>query len=424
MDRRAETITSLDVSIQQDLFPDLFATRQSGLRMLEQFRPRMGRRYASGRNVDAGPGNHRAVSGLSPYIRRRLLTEQELVSAALETHGAEEAEKFIQEVFWRGYFKGWLEHHPSVWAQYRTGLAGDLRRLEADERLLERVSAAESGTTGLACFDTWAQELAETGYLHNHARMWFASIWIFTLKLPWRIGADFFLCHLLDGDPAANTLSWRWVAGLHTNGKAYEAKAWNIEKFTKGRFRPDASELSSNVTPLSETELGGSPARLPLRQASAPRPGLPTALLITEEDCRLEEFDLARLDIRSCATLAGSALRSDRAVSDAVAEFERAALTDAANRLGRPSSALQAPHAANLAEWANAAGVRQIVTPYVSEGPLRDWLRPQLDGLAAQGISFCELCRNWDLAIWPHATAGFFRVKKRIPAILSVAGVS
>jgi deoxyribodipyrimidine photo-lyase len=65
------------------------------------------------------------------------------------------------------------------------------------------------------------QELVETGYLHNHARMWFASIWIFTLRLPWELGADFFLRHLLDGDAASNTLSWRWVAGLHTKGKHY-----------------------------------------------------------------------------------------------------------------------------------------------------------------------------------------------------------
>ena len=50
--------------------------------------------------------------------------------------------------------------------------------------------------------------------MHNHVRMWFASIWIFTLNLPWQLGADFFMQHLLDGDPASNTLSWRWVAGI------------------------------------------------------------------------------------------------------------------------------------------------------------------------------------------------------------------
>ncbi len=82
-----------------------------------------------------------------------------------------------------------------------------------------RWEQATTGRTGLACFDAWARELLDVGYLHNPARMWFASLWIFTLELPWALGADFFLRHLLDGDPASNTLSWRWVGGLQTPGK-------------------------------------------------------------------------------------------------------------------------------------------------------------------------------------------------------------
>ena len=67
------------------------------------------------------------------------------------------------------------------------------------------------------------KELKETNYLHNHARMWFASIWIFTLDLPWQLGAEFFMKHLYDGDAASNTLGWRWVAGIQTQGKNYLA---------------------------------------------------------------------------------------------------------------------------------------------------------------------------------------------------------
>ncbi len=121
-------------------------------------------------------------------------------------------------------------------AAWRLGsLRGNTGRTRQDRFLWIRQL---SGSTGIDCFDHWAQELADTGYLHNHARMWFASIWIFTLELPWQLGADFFLTRLLDADPAANTLSWRWVAGLHTPGKHYLARASNIEKFTLGRFNP------------------------------------------------------------------------------------------------------------------------------------------------------------------------------------------
>ena len=80
--------------------------------------------------------------------------------------------------------------------------------------------------------------------MHNHARLWFASIWIFTLKLPWELGAAFFLEHLHDGDPASNTLSWRWVAGLHTKGKNYVASADNIEKFTDGKVTGKTGSLT------------------------------------------------------------------------------------------------------------------------------------------------------------------------------------
>lgn len=399
----------------------LNATRLAGETILQAFAPRMGHRYANGRNTDHGPGAHKAVSVLSPYIRRRLVLEADAVALALATHGPEEAEKFIQEVIWRGYFKGWLERRPQVWDSYRMGLADDLSALDRDRRLRRDVDRATSGQTGLECFDAWASELVETGYLHNHARMWFASIWIFTLGLPWRLGADFFYRHLLDGDAASNTLGWRWVAGLHTRGKPYPADAQNIATFTAGRFAPRPSDLAEVTAGLEATEPDGLPPLLPLRAMTAPEPGRPTALLITDEDCRVEDFDLAALDIRTTATLAGSPLRSPLPVSDLVMRFEAEALADAAGRVGATAQLLQATDPAGLAKWAAAAGATQIATAYVTRGPLRDWLDEAAPSLAKADITFCEWRRDWDSAIWPHATAGFFKVKQNIPRILEQA---
>ena len=115
------------------------------------------------------------------------------------------------------------------------------------------MEAAEQGRTGIDCFDAWSTELRETGWLHNHVRMWFASIWMFTLRLPWELGADFFARELIDFDPASNTLSWRWVAGLHTRGKNYVARADNIARYTQGRYNP-AGQLDEDPAPLSEAE--------------------------------------------------------------------------------------------------------------------------------------------------------------------------
>ncbi|MFO7758767.1 MAG: FAD-binding domain-containing protein [Roseovarius sp.] len=402
----------------------LEATRAAGENRLHDFTARMGSRYAQGRNFDCGPGAHRDVSQLSPYIRRRLVLERDTVAAALAAHGHEGAEKFIQEVISRGYFKGWLERRPQVWDSYRDRLIGDLATLDTDRRLRRDVENAEAGQTGIASFDTWAQELVETGYLHNHARMWFASIWIFTLELPWRVGADFFYRHLLDGDPASNTLGWRWVAGLHTRGKPYKAQAWNITKFTHQRFTPRSEDLTEDVRGLEGQEPAGLPDVMPLRAPHVPASDIPTALLITEEDCRPEDFDLDGYDIRATATLSASHLRSPREVSGDVAEFEAGALADAARRMRTEATILRAGVPGDLATWAARAGAAQIVTPYVPTGPLRDWLTEAETALDARGIALCEMRRDWDAAIWPHATAGFFKVKKKIPQILHQTGLS
>jgi deoxyribodipyrimidine photo-lyase len=400
------------------------ATRAAGEALLAAFAPWMGRRYASGRNYDRGPGQHNAVSMLSPYLRRRLVLEQDVVAAAVGEHGAEDAEKFVQEVLWRGYFKGWLEHRPGIWNSYLAGLDRDFAQMDTDRRLRRLASAAEAGETGLECFDAWARELVETGYLHNHARMWFASIWIFTFRLPWRLGADFFYRHLLDGDPASNTLSWRWVAGLHTRGKTYQAQAWNIAKFTHQRFTPRDMELARDAEALTAEEPEGLPGVSPLREPVLPEVGLPALLLITEEDCRIEDFDLSGVEVRAAVTLSASHLRSSRPVSDDVVTWEDAALADAAIRSGLAATPMRAEAAARLVSVAMRSCARQIVTPYVPEGPLRDWLRAAEPALAKEDIRLCEWRRDWDAAVWPHATAGFFKVKQRTPEILHAVGLA
>ncbi len=185
--------------------------------------------YSKSRNFDYGPENRNNISLLSPYISNRILFEFDIVKDVLKKYPYVKVEKFIQEIFWRVYWKGWLELRPSVWNDF----ISSLETIETDQKYIDAIN----GNTNLKCFNDWVLELKEYNYLHNHTRMWFASIWIFTLKLPWQLGAHFFLENLLDGDAASNTLSWRWVAGLQTKGKHYLAKSWNIEKFTLNKFK-------------------------------------------------------------------------------------------------------------------------------------------------------------------------------------------
>ncbi len=392
------------------------ATRAEGLARLAAFTPKMGKAYANGRNYDLGAGGHKSVSQLSPYIRHRLIHEREAVAAALGAHGAVAAEKFIQEVIWRSYFKGWLELRPMIWRSYVSGLEADLTQLDAERPLARAYGRAVEGQTGLACFDAWARELVETGYLHNHARMWFASIWIFTLGLPWRLGADFFYRHLLDGDAASNTLGWRWVAGLHTRGKFYAAEAWNIAKFTQNRFTPRDADLAVVSEGLEATEPDGLPRALPLRRPLAPRAGAKTLLLLTDENCAIMPDDITGFDVVAVVGLTQSHLRR---ASPQVATFEAEAIRDCAARLGRAIEMVEARDPKALAHMATRVGAVQIATPYIPQGPLYDWITEARALLEAAHIPLTEWCDPWDQNIWPHATAGFFKVKQKIPQLIA-----
>ncbi len=171
---------------------DYSRSREEALLLLKAFLPKAGKSYAKNRNFDLGSGQHKHVSQLSAYIKRRVITEEEVLRKVLSAHSLNAAGKFIDEIFWRTYFKGWLESRPNIWAQYCTDVHHLTHDLQTQSGLRDRWAAACLGETGIDCFDAWAKELAETGYLHNHARMWFASIWVYTLQLPWQFGADFF----------------------------------------------------------------------------------------------------------------------------------------------------------------------------------------------------------------------------------------
>ena len=217
-------------------------TRDGALKKLDDFIENEIINYNSKRNFDFGPRERKNVSCLSPYITHRLITEYETVERVLRKRPYQKVEKYVQEIFWRVYWKGWLELRPKVW----TDFTEDLKNIKDDEKIQQAVN----GKTQIACFNDWVNEIKEFNYLHNHTRMWFASIWIFTLKLPWQKGAEFFLKYLLDGDAASNTLSWRWVAGLQTKGKNYSAQSWNIEKFTNNKYKN--IRLVENPIPLQD----------------------------------------------------------------------------------------------------------------------------------------------------------------------------
>jgi deoxyribodipyrimidine photo-lyase len=391
------------------------ANRAAALCRLHDFVAEAVCRYARMRNVDRGPGAPAHVSQLSPHVRHRLVLESELIEAALARHGFAKVEKFTQEVFWRSYWKGWLELRPSVWARYRQALSEHLRAVEGGEFAAAYARACE-GRTGIDCFDAWIAELYATGYLHNHARMWFASIWVHTLGLPWELGADLFLRHLLDGDPASNTLSWRWVVGLQTAGKTYLARPDNIARYTEGRFAPRGLAARATVPPMEPAPAPRALAPLP------PPPEGPAALLLTEEDLHPESLPLADAAVVAVGAAHAVAERSPRAVSPQVVAFTGAAQADALARasahFGCADETLSCLETEPVIAWCRRLGVRCVVTAYAPVGPAQERLHALFQPLADAGIALHPVRRAWDEVTWPLATRGFFAFAQRIPELL------
>jgi len=181
--------------------------------------------YARSRNQVTG-----AVSRLSPWIRHGVLSLAEVRDAAVgRVTDPEAAEKFISELGWREYWR-------QVQAALGDGIAVAIEPPAAVPRrppMADMPADVLAAATGLACIDDFVSRLHATGWLHNHERMWLASWLVHVRGVAWQAGADWFLTHLIDGDPASNHLSWQWVAGTFS-AKPYLFNRENLERFTAG----------------------------------------------------------------------------------------------------------------------------------------------------------------------------------------------
>jgi deoxyribodipyrimidine photo-lyase len=161
--------------------------------------------YAKTRNHLDG-----AVSRLSPYITRGVLPLPLIRDRILARCTPAEAEKFIQELAWREYFQ-------NVWWEKGDAILSDLRFPRTDWSHHELVTAVVDAATGVDVLDTATRRLYETGYLHNHERMWLASVSTNSARAHWWPMSRWMYYYLRDGDIASNSLSWQWVAGTSVN---------------------------------------------------------------------------------------------------------------------------------------------------------------------------------------------------------------
>ena len=352
--------------------------------------------YSKLRNFDFGPDNRSNTSCLSPYITHGVINELEVIDKSLKKFSFAKNEKFIQEVLWRVYWKGWLELRPNVWSDYLIELYHLRKEYRSDQKYLNAIE----GKTNIECFNQWINELKENNYLHNHSRMWFASIWIFTLELPWQLGAEFFMKHLYDGDVASNTLGWRWVAGIQTQGKHYLASEWNIKKFTENRFQN--IKLNQNAPPkISEKSYS-----IIKRDFNNPQNLEEKNLIIFENNLSFEVTDFQKNNFKKIYIISNKNENRSLKLSEKLLKFKSLLFKDQEQRLKNKSIDC---------EIVDISQIKNIENSY----SLYPTVGENLDYLNSNNLKMNFLYRKLDQISWQNCNKGFFNFKNYISKIVS-----
>ena len=233
--------------------------RAAALAALARIKPQS---YARSRNYLDGD-----ITRLSAYIRHGVLTLAEVRDEALlqVKNCSTEANKLVNEFAWRDYWQRlYVQLGEGIWDDrepYKTGY-------QATDYATNLADDISQGTTTLACMDGFAHELTETGYLHNHARMWFAAYVVHWRRTRWQAGAEWFLQHLIDGDPASNNLSWQWVASTFAS-KPYIFNRENLERYTASKYCRTCPHAQAHTCPFESDYEGLEQTLFPQLHAEA-----------------------------------------------------------------------------------------------------------------------------------------------------------
>ena len=372
-------------------------SRAKAIEKLDRFVERNLSDYSKLRNFDFGPDKRKNVSCLSPYITHGVLNEVEVIKKSLAKSSLSKNEKFIQEVLWKTYWKGWLELRPSVWSDYIISLNNIREKYREDPNYLKAIE----GKTNIECFDEWVKELKTHNYLHNHTRMWFASIWIFTLDLPWQLGAELFLKHLYDGDAASNTLGWRWVAGIQTQGKHYLASEWNIKKFTNNRFQN--IKLNENAPP----KMTDKTYSIIKNDFINPEISEDKTLVIFENNLSFENSDFKQFKFDKIILAVNSNEFRNIKLSDNVIKFKSELINDQLERIKSLSINCEK---VSIDKLKDIKSDFYILYPSVGEN---------LDFVLSNLNNYKFIYRELDQFSWQFCNKGFFNFKNYIPKIIT-----
>ena len=176
--------------------------------------------YSKTRNFING-----AVTYLSPYISRGVISVKQVMDAVLQKgYKPYQIEKFLQELAWREYFQ-------RVWQHVGDEIWNDIKHPQPNVLHHQMIDAVEHAATGIEAIDKAIKQLYSSGYMHNHVRMYTASMVCNVAKAHWLSPSKWMYYYLLDGDIASNNCSWQWVAASFASKKYYFNQE-NVNKYT------------------------------------------------------------------------------------------------------------------------------------------------------------------------------------------------
>lgn len=167
------------------------------------------------------------VTRLSAYLSRGYITLPQVFDHIKNAgYTFQQAEKLYQELAWREYYQ-------RVWEAKGDAIFKPLRNLQQGVRHYLMPKSIMDANTGITAIDKQIQSVYETGYMHNHARMYVAGIACNLAGAYWLKPSRWLYYHLLDADLASNACSWQWVAGCFS-AKKYITNQDNVNHYLGG----------------------------------------------------------------------------------------------------------------------------------------------------------------------------------------------
>ena len=195
-------------------------------------------KYAQSRNYINGQVNY-----LSPYISRGVISTKQVLASLLEKgYSFDQMESLLQQLCWRDYFQRVAQHKD---------INQEIKHSQENVAHHAIPLSIIEGKTGIQAIDQSIESLFETGYMHNHCRLYLAALTCNMAKSHWYHPAKWMYYHLLDGDWASNACSWQWVAGANSS-KKYYANQENINKYTASQQRKTYLDTSYEALPEME----------------------------------------------------------------------------------------------------------------------------------------------------------------------------